>query len=75
MELRPLETLRVVMSTLNMTAGAKQLHLSPAAVSLQIRQLSEELGTELFTHVGRHLLPSLAAQRLQQDLSPLMDAV
>jgi LysR family transcriptional regulator, transcriptional activator of the cysJI operon len=75
MELRQFETFRVVMTTLNMTMGAKQLHLSPAAVSLQIKQLSEELGTELFTCVGHRLIPTLAAQRLQQDLGPLTDAM
>jgi DNA-binding transcriptional LysR family regulator len=75
MELRQFETFRVVMTTLNMTTGAKQLHLSPAAVSLQIKQLSEELGTELFTCVGHRLIPTLSAHKLEQDLGPLADAM
>jgi DNA-binding transcriptional LysR family regulator len=75
MELRQLETFRVVMVTLNMTAAARQVYLSPAAVSLQIKHLSDELGAELFTRVGRRLVPTSAANRLQQHLGPLMDVL
>ena len=75
MELRQLETFRIVMNTLNMTAAAKRVFLSPAAVSLQIKHLSDELGTELFSRVGRKLVPTSAAKRLQQHLDPLMDVL
>ena len=75
MELRQLETFRVVMATLNMTAAGKQVFLSPAAVSLQVKQLSNELGTELFSRVGRNLVPTLAAKRLQQHLDVLMEVL
>jgi DNA-binding transcriptional LysR family regulator len=49
MELRQLETFRVVMATLSMTEAARRVHLSPAAVSLQIKHLSEELA-QTFLH-------------------------
>ena len=61
------------MATLSMTEAAKQVHLSPAAVSLHIKHLSEELGADLFTRVGNKLVPTSAAQRMHQHLGPLMD--
>lgn len=75
MELRQLETFRVVMNTLSMSAAAKQLYLSPSAVSLQIRHLGEELGTELFIPSGGRLVPTSDARRLQRDLDPIIGAL
>lgn len=73
MELRQLETFRIVMATLSMTEAARRVHLSPAAVSLQIKHLSEELGADLFTRVGNKLVPTSAAKRMHQHLGSLMD--
>jgi DNA-binding transcriptional LysR family regulator len=73
MELRQLETFRIVMATLSMTEAAKRVCLSPAAVSLQIKRLSDELGADLFTRVGNKLVPTAAAVRMQQHLGALMD--
>lgn len=75
MVLRQLESFQIVMMTLNMTTAANELHLTPAAVSLQIRRLRNEVGAELFTRVGRNLVPTQAAKRLQRDLVPLMNAL
>jgi DNA-binding transcriptional LysR family regulator len=75
MELRQLETFKIVMVTLNMTAAAKHVYRSPAAISLQLKQLSDEVGAELFTRVGRKLVPTPAAKRLEQNLYPLMGAL
>jgi DNA-binding transcriptional LysR family regulator len=73
MELRQLQTFRIVMATHSMTEAARRVYLSPAAVSLQIKHLSEELGADLFTRVGNKLLPTSAAQRMHQHLGALMD--
>ena len=73
MELRQLETFRIVMSTLSMTEAAKRVYLSPAAVSLQMKRLSDELGADLFTRVGNKLVPTSAAIRMHQHLGALMD--
>lgn len=75
MELRQLETFRMVMNTLSMTAAAKQLYLSPSAVSLQIRHLGDELGIELFTPAGHRLVPTSDAKRLQRHLDSIMNAM
>ena len=75
MELRQLETFRIVMATLSMTEAAKRVYLSPAAVSLQMKRLSDELGADLFTRVGNKLVPTSAATRMHQHLGALMDMV
>ena len=63
------------MATLNMTAAASEINLSPPAVSLQIKRLSEELGAELFIRMGPKVVPTLAAKRLQEHLDPLMNVL
>lgn len=75
MELRQLETFRVVMTTLNMTTAAGEVNLSPPAVSLQIKRLSEELGAELFIRKGPKVMPTLAAKRLDERLATLMNVL
>ena len=73
MELRQLETFRIVMATMSMTEAAKRVYLSPAAVSLQMKRLSDELGADLFTRVGNKLVPTSAATRMHQHLGVLLD--
>ncbi len=73
MELRQLETFRIVMATLSMTEAAKRVCLSPAAVSLQMKRLSDELSADLFTRIGNKLVPTSAAIRMHQHLGALMD--
>jgi len=63
------------MATLSMTEAAKRVYLSPAAVSLQMKRLSDELGADLFTRVGNKLVPTAAAARMHQHLGALMDMV
>ncbi|MGC2768804.1 MAG: LysR family transcriptional regulator [Candidatus Acidiferrum sp.] len=75
MELRQLETFRIVMATRSMTEAAKRVYLSPAAVSLQMKRLSDELGADLFTRIGNKLVPTSAATRMHQHLGLLLDTL
>lgn len=52
-DLRRLQVLRVVQQTGTVTSAAGALHLTPSAVSQQIRQLSKELGVALLEPQGR----------------------
>lgn len=49
-------------------AAAKQLHLTPSAVSHQIRALEDELGVELFTRVLRGVRLSAEAAEFAKSL-------
>lgn len=74
--LNALHTFEAVAGRLSFTAGAEALHVTPAAVSSQIRALEEQLGVQLFirkgrevrlTEAGRLLLPGV--QRGMAELS------
>ncbi|MEU5833479.1 LysR substrate-binding domain-containing protein [Streptomyces diacarni] len=54
-DLRLLHTLRVLHSEGTVTATAHALHLSPSAVSQQLRQLAQQTGAELLRQDGRTL--------------------
>lgn len=46
------------------TAGAKRVHVTQAAISMQIRQLEEEVGLPLFTRTPRRVLMTEAGDLL-----------
>lgn len=52
-DLRRLQTLRAVEQCGSVTATAQALHLTPSAVSQQLRALARDLGVELLTPEGR----------------------
>lgn len=53
MELRHLRYFEVVGKTLNFTRAAEQLHIAQPPLSRQIREIEEELGTELIDRSSR----------------------
>jgi LysR family glycine cleavage system transcriptional activator len=57
---------------LSLTRAAQELHVTPAAVSHQVKALEEGLGQKLFRRVGRELVLTDAGQLL---LPPLGDAL
>lgn len=63
-DLRLLQTLRVLHSHGTVTAAAGALHLSPSAVSQQLRQLAQQVGAELLQQDGRRLRLTPAGQVL-----------
>ncbi len=67
MDVRQLELLLAVMDSPTMTKAAETMHLSTAAVSLQLQSLAAELSTELFVRSGRQLVPTPAARRLAEQ--------
>ena len=66
MDVRQLELLLAVLSAPTMTQAAERVHLSPAAVSLQLQGLAAELNTQLFVRSGKRLVPTPAALRLAE---------
>src|SRR5499427_10941144 len=66
MDIRQLASLLPLLESPTMTRAAENLHLSPAAVSLQLHSLASELGVELFVRSGRKLTPTPAAHQLAE---------
>jgi LysR family transcriptional regulator, transcription activator of glutamate synthase operon len=66
MNVRQLEVFLAVIDGRSVTHAAEHVHLSPAAVSLQLHGLADELETELFIRSGRRLIPTPAATRLAE---------
>ena len=66
MDARQLEIFLTVLDSPTMTKAAERLHLSPASVSVHMRSLADELGTDLFVRSGKKLLPTTAARRLEE---------
>lgn len=80
--LPPLNSLLVfeaAVRTGSFTAAARELHVSQAAVSKQIKALEERLGVPLFERQGRRVVPTGRGRQLQEkvnaSLNYLADAV
>jgi len=77
--LNALRTFEAVASNLSFAKGAETLHVSPAAVSSQIRLLEERLKQPLFHRKGREITLTEAGRKLlpgvQRGLSELRRAV
>ncbi|MQA11961.1 MAG: LysR family transcriptional regulator [Pseudonocardiaceae bacterium] len=70
-DLRRLHVLRVLHQCGTVTATADALHLTPSAVSQQIRQLAHELGVDLLLREGRRVHLTSAAHTLLQHADRL----
>lgn len=63
-DLRRLQVLRMVREHGTVTAAAAALHLTPSAVSHQLRQLAREVGVELLERDGRGVRLTAAGHRV-----------
>jgi LysR family glycine cleavage system transcriptional activator len=77
--LNALRTFEAVASRLSFAKGAEALHVSPAAVSSQIRALEQRLGLSLFHRHGRQITLTEAGRTLlpgvQRGLAEMNQAV
>jgi LysR family transcriptional regulator, low CO2-responsive transcriptional regulator len=64
MELRQLKAFVAIAETGTFTAGAGRVHVTQAAISMQIRQLETETGTRLFVRAPRRVLLTEAGEKL-----------
>ncbi|HEX8178448.1 MAG TPA: LysR family transcriptional regulator [Pyrinomonadaceae bacterium] len=80
MEIRQLRALAAIAETHTFTAAAERVHITQAAISMQIRQLEQEVGAPLFvrtprrcilTHAGEILLER--AQRILREHDAALD--
>lgn len=66
MDARQLKLFLAVLDSPTMTKASERMHLSTAAVSIQLHSLADELKTDLFVRSGRRLIPTPAARKLEQ---------
>jgi len=75
--LRQLQLLEAIVRLGSFTRAAEELFLTQPTVSMQIKKLSETLGTPLFRHVGRTVEPTDAGREVydacREILSTLTD--
>lgn len=64
MEIRQLRAFVAIAEAKTFTAGAKRVHVTQAAISMQIRQLEDEVGLPLFTRTPRRVLLTEAGELL-----------
>jgi LysR family transcriptional regulator, glycine cleavage system transcriptional activator len=50
-------------------AAANELHLTPSAVSHQVKLLEEQLGIQLFSRVGRSVFPTDSGERYYREVT------
>lgn len=61
-----------VHSRLSITEAADELHITPSAVSQQLKKLEVEIKTPLFTRLHKRLVPTTAGKRLFELVEPLL---
>ncbi len=64
MEIRQIRAFVAIAETKTFTAGAKIIHVTQAAISMQIRQLENEVGVPLFVRTPRRVLLTQAGEVL-----------
>src|SRR6185295_4661108 len=66
MEIRQLRAFIAIAELGTFTAGAQRVHVTQAAISMQIRQLENELGEKLFIRAPRRVMLTEAGEQLLQ---------
>ena len=72
MEIKQLKAFIAIAEEKTFTAGAKRIHITQAAISMQIRQLEDELGLPLFTRTPRRVLLTEAGEYLLKRARRIM---
>lgn len=66
MEIRQLKAFLAIAEAKTFTAGARRVNVTQAAISMQIRQLEDEVGLQLFTRTPRRVILTQAGEYLLQ---------
>ena len=58
MELKYLQTFKVILEEGSFSKAAEKLNYTQSTITFQIGQLEQELSTKLFEKIGRRMLPT-----------------
>lgn len=72
MEIRQLKAFVAIAETGTFTAAALRVHVTQAAISMQIRQLENEVGAKLFVRAPRHVILTEAGEHLLQRAQQIL---
>lgn len=75
MEIRQLMTFRTVAFTLNLTRAAEALNYVPSNVTMQMKSLEEELGTQLIDRLGKQIVLTDAGKRFLLHAEKVLNSV
>src|SRR6476660_1240611 len=64
MDIRQLKAFVAIAESGTFTAGALRVHVTQAAISMQIRQLENEIGAKVFVRAPRHVILTEAGEHL-----------
>jgi DNA-binding transcriptional LysR family regulator len=73
--LRQLKIFDAVAHHLSFTRASKALHLTQPAVSMQIKQLEEEVGLPLFEQVGKKVFLTDAGEEMQRYAASILETL
>jgi LysR family transcriptional regulator, regulator for metE and metH len=71
-DIRDLELVEALADCRGLARAADRLHVSPSALSHQLRLLEERLGVPLFVRSPRHMTPTPAGERLMRAGLPVL---
>ena len=74
LEIRHLRLLAAVADSGSVTEAGKCLHLTQSALSHQLRDAEEKLGTALFLRLGKKMVLTPAGETTYRSLRPKWDA-
>src|SRR5690349_12097640 len=75
MKIEAFHTLGAVVQGGSFAAAAQAMHLTPSAVSMQMKQLEQYLGRPLFDRSGQQVRITPAAKEVVAAMKPALDAL
>ena len=73
LDIRHLKLIVAVTEEKSVTKAGERLHLTQSALSHQLRDIEERLGTPLFLRLNKRMIPTQAGERLLSSARHVLD--